>query len=250
MKEYFEKAHEIINADNKSAKKYKDIGFLYSKISYHISNLKEKYPETIKKHTKENQEFADKGNKFLIDQIRKITGQDEGKILASLNKLNVNLTRQNIRDPVFYEFDTILIDTKRVIEYYIKMLAIIMDQKEPKKISNFFKGLSKENPDCSNFCKILLDDYQDYCKFLNENWDKWIKFVNDYRYKSIHKSIKIEPKTTITSHYDKNKKPIKVETSEIKFNEIPIQEFTVGLWNNISNFLKNGYVFIGKNLDK
>lgn len=243
----YKKVENIVNKDKRSSKKYKDIYFLFKKIIYHVNNFKKIYPETTKKQMKINQEIAEKGNELLLNQIKKLTGITEDNLLDSLKKLNVNITRQNINIPVFYEFDTILIDTKRIIEFYIKMLAIVTNQKEPRSITAFFNGLYKQNSDNSTFCNYLLKNYPYYCKFLNDNWDNWIKDVNEYRYKSIHKSIKIKPKTTVTSHFNKNKTPEKIQISDIQFNDKSIPEYVVNLWNNLSIFLQNGFYFIEKN---
>lgn len=246
MKIDYNKVKSIVDK-NHCLKKYNDTFFLFKKISYHIGNFKRIYPETIKQQMDMNLKIAEKGNEILINQITKITGLNEGKLLESLKKLNVNITRQNINEPIFYEFDTILIDTKRIIEFYIKILAAITKYREPDSISNFFKGLKLQTSNISYFCKYLNDNYPKYSKYLIDSWNNWIKDVNEYRYKSIHKSIKIEPKTTVTSHYDKDKKPEKIQISEIKFKDISIPKYIVDLWNNLSKFLQTGFSFIEKN---
>lgn len=242
----YKKVEKIV-IKNYCSKKYKDIFFLFNKINYHMGNFRKIYPETIKKQMDINRKLAEKGNEILINQIKKITGLTQGELLESLKKFNVNITRQNIKEPIFYEFDTILIDTKRIIEYYIKILASITNYKEPKSISNFFKGLNNQISNNSNFCKYLLEYYPDYSKFLIKSWDTWIKDINEYRYKSIHKSIKIEPKTTVTSVYDKDIKPKNMEVSDIKFNEKSIPKYIVDLWNVLTDFLQQGFYFIEKN---
>ncbi len=246
MKIDYNKVKNIVEK-NHCLKKYNDTFFLFKKISYHIGNFKKMYPETIKKQMDMNQKIAEKGNEILINQITKITGLTEEKLLESLTKLNVNITRQNINEPIFYEFDTILIDTKRIIEFYIKILVAIMKYKEPDSISNFFKGLKLQISNISYFCLYLNNNYPEYSKFLIDSWDNWIEDVNEYRYKSIHKSIKIKPKTTVTSKLEKDKKPKKMDISDIKFNDEDIPEYIIKLWNNLSFFLQTGFSFIEKN---
>lgn len=138
-----------------------------------------------------------------------------------------------------------------MVEYLLKLIAGLLNQKEPDSMENFFEGLTKENPNQSNLCEYLEQKCPAYTQYLKDSWNSWIKPLNKYRTDTMHKSIKIRPKTTVTTYFDKGEqKPEKMEISGIQFQEQDILKYVEDLDKNLIGFITEGLVLIQNKLCK
>jgi len=234
----------IASRDNANYKRYRDLKFLIEKIKYHIKRFIELKPER-------EEWYQDMGRIIAIKNLENIERQIGTKInpqKEAVATLNLNFYSEIIH-PSFFEFDTIMIDGKRIIEFFIEFLTAIMNEKSPNGIENFFKGLKNELSNSSLFCDTLTDKYKDYSQFLIKNWDEWIKELNEYRWKSIHQSIERVINGSLKAYWDKNtprEKP-KIEMSEMKFHDMDIKDYIKKLESNIDSFYNESCQFIVDN---
>lgn len=235
------KLEEIASRDNANYKRYRDLKFLFEKLHFHVKNFKVEY-------SKELTNLKTSGKKNSIIQLKtmaKQLGQPIEKFYKPDVKLAVGFYGE-MTNPLFFNFDSIMIDTKRIIEFFIKFLAIIMDEKPPKSIENFFKGLKNEVPTPSDFCDTITDDYNDYAISLIKNWDDWINELNDYRTNAIHKSVENRIDGKVKTHWKPNT-PIEtliIRSITVNFRNKDIIQYVKNLETNLATFYGEGRKFI------
>lgn len=238
------KLESIAKRDNANYKRYRDLAFLNKKIKYHIKRFLDLKPEREKW-------YQDMGRIIAIKNLENLERQFGIKINPQGNStatINLNFASEIIHES-FFEFDTIMIDAKRIIEFIIKFLAVIMNEKPPNKIKNFFKGLKGEVSPTSPFCDTLTEDYKQYTQFLIKNWDEWINELNEYRWKSIHQSIKRIINGSVKAFWDKDtpREMPKIEMNKMKFHDKDIKEYIKKLESSIKDFYNVGCQFIVDN---
>ena len=153
----FNKLESIASTDNINYKRYRDLNFLFKKLHYLIKNFEEEYPkelDNLKKYGKEN-------SIVQMKQTAKTLGIPIEKFYKPDVKLAVGFFGE-MTNPLFFNFDSIMIDAKRVIEFFIKFLAVCMNKNTPEKIQNFFKGLKNELTTTSIFCDTLNEEYRGF----------------------------------------------------------------------------------------
>jgi hypothetical protein len=195
------KLEDIAKRDNVNYKRYRDLDFLDKKIKYHIERFLDLKPEREKW-------YQDMGRIIAIKNLEKL----EEKLGVKINPqerstatIDLNFASEIIHES-FFEFDTIMIDGKRFIEFFTKFLVVCAGEKVPKRFSveKFFSGLKNEVKNPYNFCVSLISDHKKYAVFLINNWDTWIKELNEYRWKSIHQSIKRIINGSVKAYWNKN----------------------------------------------
>jgi hypothetical protein len=235
------KLEDIAKMDNSNFKRYRDLNFLNKKIKYHIKNFLDLKPEQEDWYRDMCRIIAIR-NLEELEKNLKIKINPQGNSTATVN---LNFSSEIIHES-FYEFDTIMIDGKRIIEFFIKFLAVCMNYTPPEKIQNFFKGLKNDLSNSSMFCDALKKNYPKYTEFLKKNWDDWIFELNEYRWKSIHQSIERLIKGSIKAYWDKNslRNQPKIEMTKMKFHDVDIRDYIKKLESNIDKFYNVGCEFI------
>jgi len=122
------------------------------------------------------------------DFIKKKKEELKGKKTSS-NEIKITLTYKNVTGdiPFFFYLDSFLIDSKRAIEFSLKLLAIA----EKIKINNKFsldKILNQLEAPKSNFTKMVFRKYKNYYRFLISN-RPWLRDLNKRRTGSMHENV-------------------------------------------------------------
>lgn len=239
------KIEELANKKGITSKTFKDINFLLAKFKYHTNNFEKIYPEFIRTH----EEIGKEKVIDLLKQTETITGAKPGTFNNAQRKMQVNIHSQIIH-PLFFELDILMIDARRIVEYFIKFIADLSDEKPPEKIHSFFEGLENKSKKQSIFIKKLVKQDKDYVESLKREWKNWINELSDYRSKSIHKSVERMMDCTVTVYWNQGsniENPDKTEMSSIKLHETDIVIYINNLWKNMSRFIMDGSNFIIKN---
>ena len=251
--EEFEKRNRIIEdkAKEKSQlKRYRDLAFFIHKIEYHFARIGDCKSVEIKKIKEEAEE---KANELDYHKIKNINEFEEGALIH----LEFDLNKRIGFSPLCFEFDSFMIDINRLLEFLIKFLAIMLDEKEPKKISNFFKGFTGGIERPSNLCKRVMDINADFAVYLASEWNSWIKNeIRKYRTDTLHNSIQIIPEADVHVHWKGGDFPddptkIVVENIEfsnlsIKFKDVDILDYATKIRKNIELFYQNIFHFISE----
>ena len=244
---------ELIKNNIEYYKKYRDIVFLFKKIDYNVKRFEKELPIILKESEKISKTEA-------VNQIENFFGQLKNKPNLKNLRFTNNTVKLNISgmfyNPLFFYFDDIIIDSKRLLEFIIKFIAKILKNKEPKSIYYFFKGLKKcpilkeRNRMESEFCNHMLKNYDEYCKYLIGSWDNWIKDLNKYRNDAIHESILnvIKIDVELLSSVGQSFKDFEIE--EIRYNLLgrEIKRFLEDILSNVNEFYNKGSEFIKENL--
>lgn len=242
MSDNLKKIEALAKNNNITYKTFKDINFLIAKFKYHAKNFEKFYPDFIEIH----KEVGEKNAINLIKQAEKITHAPQGTLNRSHRKIDVNIKTQ-ITHQLFFELDIIMIDSRRIVEFIIKFIANLLNEKSPKKIHSFFTGLNNPPSKQSKFITKLYKLDKEYINFLKLSWDEWISELTDYRSKSIHKSIERMMQCTVTVDWKEGSsidKPDKINISNLKFHDKIVTGYINILWKNISKFIKESSHFI------
>lgn len=245
MPNYIKKIEELAKKKGMTHKTFRDINFLLAKFKYHAKNFEKSYPKFIQAH----KEIGKQNAIELIRQTEKLTHVTPGTLDRAKRKIDVNVHSQ-ITHPLFFELDIMMIDARRIVEFFIKFIADLMDEKPPKKIHSFFTSLSNKPSKQSKFVKKLNELDTNYTNSLESNWNDWISELSDYRSKSIHKSIERMMKCTVTVRWEEGnslENPDKIEIKNLKFHEKNVISYINNLWKNLSRFIREGSQFINNN---
>jgi len=245
MSNHIKKIENLAKNKAKTYKTFKDINFLLAKFKYHAKNFEKFYSDFIQTH----KEIGKQNAINLIRQAEKLTHAQPGTLNRAKRKIDVNVNSQIIH-PLFFELDIIMIDARRIAEFFIKFIADLSDEKPPKKIHSFFTSLSNKPSEQNKFIKKLNELDVKYIKFLKKSWDDWISELSDYRSKSIHKSIERMIKCTVTVRWNEGspiEKPNEIKINNLEFHEKNVINYVNNLWKNLSRFIREGSQFIINN---
>lgn len=233
---------EIAKKDEINFKRYRDIKYLFNKIKYHMDCFKHTYPAFTKRY------IHDEGKQASINAMRQVMKQF-GVNPKNLSIPDVNLSigfRGEINDPIFFNFDSIMIDSNRIIEFTIKFLACCLKINKVKSIENFFKGLMGELENPSNLCEILIKEHKPFSEILIEHWEKWIINLRLYRTNAIHKSIDnhLDGKVKTHSKPGDSIESLEIRSFDITYGDQDITQYLRDLNENLARFNYDVYKYI------
>lgn len=229
------KAEKFFNKFNPELKLYRDFNFIYEKCIYHYKNF-------MKFHEAFLVDLRERMKKHFLDFL------DKNKVELNLDGTKEYEAEQfvtiEINEPIFWEFDSFMLEVRRVIEFLIKILGLIYEREPPDSIEAFFNGL-KDNNKPSILCQKIKEEDKFLAEQLAKEWSKWIGEVNKYRTNSVHKSIpnKIPLKIKIVwNSLARIKEPTKFEIEDLRFNGKGIKIYVMETFENLKLFI--GLIFV------
>lgn len=113
----------------------RDFLFLYQKCLYHHTRFREEQEKFLKKEESSSEQYLMEHLDEEAKQHIKLDGKSEVELIWNIEF--------ELNQPNFYEFDSFMIDIRRIIEFLCNIIAHFFDREEIDSVTNFFEGFSK-----------------------------------------------------------------------------------------------------------
>lgn len=209
-----------------------DITFVLNKCVYHRNRFLELLNTTENQIKKEFKHIA------VTAMIReKIEFDGKSEYLAELN------FEKALIEPCIYEFDSFMLECKRLVEYVIRLIAKIYGHdafKKGKGLEAFFNNTMAPNK--REFVVFLEKERPQLLAFWMNEWDSWIRDLNSYRTKSVHKFI--PNKVLVSGKVFWNSVSEKHNPREVSLDELKLKEVDTGIKVLVENIASRLVPFI------
>ncbi len=210
---------------------YSSIEYSRGKLGHHRDKFKELYPTFINGLKKQIQ--------GMLQTIIEKNKADWAKIDPKFTELHAEYAGGVIiREPVFYEFESMIQEAKRLIEFTVRFHLKYYDIPKPKKFSGFMNRCVNYDPRHHDIKKLkalnpaLLDVYAMY-------WPNPVESITNIRGTLVHDEIlnRLSEEAKLVYPIKSLDKPKDFHMTPLIFKEKPMDQYAEDLFKTAYDFL-------------